>query len=78
VARLVAAIFIGGGRLNLLCLYAKNTMNAIIRKSILFASSAPHMNFEFATGAQPFCSDLRGGKKSDNRHNISRYHCNWF
>ncbi len=26
-------------------------MNAIIRKSILFATRSPHMNFEFATGA---------------------------
>jgi hypothetical protein len=27
-------------------------MNASIRKSILFATRSPHMNFEFAIGAQ--------------------------
>ena len=33
------------------CLYAKNTMKAIIRKSIIFATRSPHMNFEFSTTA---------------------------
>jgi hypothetical protein len=27
----------------------ENTMNAIIGKSIIFATRSPHMNFEFAT-----------------------------
>ncbi len=29
----------------------ENTMNAIIGKSIIFATRSPHMNFEFATVA---------------------------
>src|SRR5438093_1618031 len=30
------------------CLYARNTMKAIIRKSIIFEIKSPHMNLEFA------------------------------
>ena len=30
------------------CLYARNNMKAIIRKSIIFEIKSPHMNLEFA------------------------------
>jgi hypothetical protein len=29
------------------CLYAKNTINAIIKKSITFETRSPHINFDF-------------------------------
>ena len=77
MARFVPAIFIGGGRLSLLACMRKILWMRLLESPSYLQPDLPTWILNLQQ-EQPFCSNLCGGKKSDNGYNISRYHCNWF